>query len=65
MTYIYKMLGVIREAKRVIQIKQVAYCPNLYKAIIIHKTHSTEFDESDDLELMKEKKDFKKKIKPT
>ena len=47
------MLKAIREAKRVVQYKQVAYCPNLFKAVIIKNTHPTEYDESDDLELIK------------
>jgi CRISPR/Cas system-associated exonuclease Cas4 (RecB family) len=39
---------------RHIQIKQVAYCPNIFKAIITYRPHPTEYDESDDLEYQKE-----------
>ena len=49
------MLGVIREAKRVIQVNNIQYCPNLFKAIIMKPNHPTEHDESDDIELMKKK----------
>ena len=49
------MLRAIREAKRVVQYKQVAYCPNLFKSVIIKETHPTEFDEADDIELIKNK----------
>ena len=41
---------------RHIQIKKVAYCPNLFKAIIMYEGHgmvSNEYDESDDLEYTK------------
>ena len=51
------MMGIVREAKRHVQLKQVAYCPNLFKAVITKKSHPTEHDESDDIELQK-------KIKP-
>ena len=48
----YIMIGVIKSVRR-IQIKNIAYHPHLFKAIIIKETHPTEHDESDDLELIK------------
>ena len=42
---------------RHIQIKKVAYHPNLFKAILTYEQHPTEYDESDDLE-------YQKKIPP-
>ena len=38
---------------RHIQVKKVAYCPNLFKAIITYEAHSPEYDESDDIETAK------------
>jgi|TARA_R110002020_G_scaffold85926_6_gene212032 hypothetical protein len=38
---------------RHIQIKKVAYHPNLFKAILTYEKHPTEWDESDDLEYQK------------
>ena len=38
---------------RHIQIKKVAYHPNLFKAILTYEQHPTEYDESDDLEYQK------------
>ena len=40
---------------RHIQIKKVAYAPNLFKAIITYEKHPTEYDESDDIEYQKRK----------
>tara|TARA_R110002110_G_scaffold157843_1_gene354905 strand:- start:142 stop:303 length:162 start_codon:yes stop_codon:yes gene_type:complete len=45
------MIGVIKSVRR-IQIKNIAYHPHIFKAII-KETHPTEHDESDDLELIK------------
>ena len=54
------MIGAIREIKRRVQMPstKVSYCPNLFKATIKVK-HPTEHDESDDLELLKEKTSYK------
>ena len=38
---------------RHIQIKKIAYSPNLFKAIIIYEEQPNRFDESDDLEYIK------------
>ena len=38
---------------RHIQIKKVAYCPNLFKAIITFEGSDNSYDESDDLEYIK------------
>tara|TARA_R110000824_G_scaffold16147_1_gene67238 strand:+ start:529 stop:708 length:180 start_codon:yes stop_codon:yes gene_type:complete len=38
---------------RYIQIKKVAYCPNIFKEMITYRPHPTEYDESDDLEYQK------------
>lgn len=38
---------------RHVQVKKVAYCPNLFKAIITYEAHSPEYDESDDIEYIK------------
>tara|TARA_R110000824_G_scaffold154606_3_gene326797 strand:- start:2569 stop:2847 length:279 start_codon:yes stop_codon:yes gene_type:complete len=38
---------------RHIQIKKIAYHPNLFKAIITYEVPNIEYDESDDIELMK------------
>ena len=38
---------------RHIQIKKVAYHPNLFKAILTFEKHPTEYDESDDIEYQK------------
>jgi len=41
---------------RHIQIKKIAYHPNLYKAILTYESHgmiNNEYDESDDIEYMK------------
>ena len=38
---------------RHIQIKKIAYTPNLFKAIITYESHPTEYDESDDIEYQK------------
>jgi len=38
---------------RHIQIKKVAYHPNLFKAVLTYEKHPTEYDESDDLEYQK------------
>jgi hypothetical protein len=46
------MNGTIKTIRH-IQIKQVAYCPNIFKAIITYEPYSTEYDESDDLEYQK------------
>ena len=47
------MICVIKAVRR-IQVKQIAYCPNLYKAVISHLPHPTEFDESDEIEHQKQ-----------
>ena len=47
------MIGIIK-AVRHIQIKNIAYHPHLFKAIITYEIHPTEYDESDDLEYQKE-----------
>jgi hypothetical protein len=49
------MIGVVKAVRRV-QVKKIAYCPNLFKAIITYEMHShpTEHDESDDIEAQKE-----------
>ena len=47
------MIGLIKAVRRV-QVKQIAYCPNLFKAIITYEMHPTEYDESDDIEAQKE-----------
>ena len=51
------MIGVIKTV-RYIQVKNIAYHPHLFKAIIIkeklsNETHPTEYDESDDIEAHK------------
>ena len=38
---------------RHIQIKKVAYHPNLFKAVLTYEQHPTQYDESDDLEYQK------------
>jgi hypothetical protein len=45
---------------RHIQIKKVAYCPNLFKAILTFEKHPTTYDESDDLEYIKKVSDCPK-----
>tara|TARA_R110000824_G_scaffold157869_3_gene331402 strand:- start:2976 stop:3164 length:189 start_codon:yes stop_codon:yes gene_type:complete len=47
------MIGVIKSVRRV-QVKQIAYCPNIFKAVITYEMHPTEYDESDDIEAQKE-----------
>tara|TARA_R110000824_G_scaffold6531_2_gene30166 strand:+ start:1899 stop:2093 length:195 start_codon:yes stop_codon:yes gene_type:complete len=47
------MNGVIK-AVRHIQVKNIAYHPHLFKAIITYETHPTQYDESDDLEYQKQ-----------
>ena len=42
---------------RHIQIKKIAYCPNLFKAIITYEDHNNSYDESDDLEYIKKVSD--------
>jgi len=39
---------------RHIQIKKIAFSPQLYTAIITYETHPTEYDESDDIEHQKD-----------
>ena len=39
---------------RHIQVKQIAYSPKLFEAIIQYEPHPTEYDESDDLEYQKQ-----------
>ena len=46
------MSGLVKSVRH-IQVKKIAYCPNLFKAIITYEPHSTEWDESDDLEYQK------------
>tara|TARA_R110000824_G_scaffold3860_1_gene18491 strand:+ start:2706 stop:2921 length:216 start_codon:yes stop_codon:yes gene_type:complete len=38
---------------RHIQVKNIAYHPNLFRAIITYESHPTLYDESDDLEYQK------------
>ena len=38
---------------RHIQIKKIAYSPNLFKAIIIFEDNNNSYDESDDIEYIK------------
>ena len=48
---------------RHIQIKKIAYCPNLFKAVITFEGHgmvNNEYDESDDLEYIKKISDCPK-----
>ena len=40
---------------RHIQIKKVAYHPNLFKAILTYEESPTKYDESDDIEYIKKK----------
>jgi len=47
------MNGLVKSVRH-IQVKQIAYCPNLFKAIITYEPHPTEYDESDDLEYQKD-----------
>ena len=47
------MLGIIKKVRHV-QVKQVQYCPNIFKAIITYEMHPTEYDESDDIESQKD-----------
>ena len=45
---------------RHIQIKKIAYCPNLFKAIITFESHgmiNNKYDESDDIEHIKKVSD--------
>ena len=44
--------NIIRNIRH-IQIKKVAYCPNLFKAIITYEGTDNSYDESDDLEYIK------------
>lgn len=46
------MNGLVK-AVRHIQIKKIAYTPQLYTAIITYEAHPTEYDESDDIEAQK------------
>ena len=46
------MNGLVK-AVRHIQIKKIAFTPQLYCAIITYEAHPTEFDESDDIEAQK------------
>jgi len=62
------MMGVIRNAKRGVQVKQVSYDPNLFKKLIIYgceawHIHPVEKDDSDHIEEEKEQEkemDFQK-----
>ena len=47
---------------RHIQIKRVAYHPNLFKAILTFEEHKYKYDESDDIEYIK-LKELEKKYK--
>ena len=47
------MNGLVK-AVRHIQIKKIAFTPQLYSAIITYETHPTEYDESDDIEAQKD-----------
>lgn len=42
---------------RHIQIKKIAFTPNLFKAIITYEDHNYSYDESDDLEYIKKVSD--------
>tara|TARA_R110000824_G_scaffold297595_1_gene485831 strand:- start:157 stop:375 length:219 start_codon:yes stop_codon:yes gene_type:complete len=46
------MNGLVKTIRH-IQIKKIAYTPQLYTAIITYEAHPTEFDESDDIEAQK------------
>ena len=41
---------------RYIQLKKISYSPNLFKANIIYSPYTNQFDESDEIELNKQKK---------
>ena len=43
------MNGLVKSVRH-IQIKKIAYTPQLYTAIITYETHPTQYDESDDIE---------------
>ena len=47
------MNGLVKSVRH-IQVKRIAYCPNLFQMIIDYEPHPTEFDESDDLEYQKQ-----------
>jgi hypothetical protein len=47
------MNGLVKNIKH-IQVKQISYCPKLFKAIIEYEPHPCEYDESDDLEYQKQ-----------
>ena len=47
------MNGLVKSVKH-IQVKQIAYCPKLFKITIEYEPHPTEYDESDDLEYQKQ-----------
>jgi hypothetical protein len=47
------MNGLVK-AVRHIQIKKVAFTPQLYSAIITYETYPTEYDVSDDIEAQKD-----------
>ena len=54
------MIGVIRSVRmRILLQKKIAYCPNLYKAVIYQGLHPTEFYESDNIEHQKQFQIFK------
>ena len=46
------MNGLVK-AVRHIQIKKIAFTPQLYTAIITYEAHPTQYDESDDIEYQK------------
>ena len=63
MTWVYH--NIIRNIRH-IQIKKIAYTPNLFKAIIIFEKPNIEYDESDDIEYIKlrDLDNFKTEYKP-
>tara|TARA_R110000824_G_scaffold18039_3_gene72241 strand:- start:1054 stop:1323 length:270 start_codon:yes stop_codon:yes gene_type:complete len=47
------MNGLVKSVRH-IQIKQIAYSPKIFQAIIDYETHPTNYDESDDIEYQKQ-----------
>ena len=47
-------MSLIKNIKH-IQLNKISYSPNLFKAIITYEPYTNEFDESDEIELNKQK----------
>ena len=55
-------MSLIKNIKH-IQLNKISYSPNLFKAIITYEPYTNEFDESDEIELNKQKQIINELIK--